>query len=72
MGHNYGYRTYNPLITTHEPPSMGLWETAFGFLGSALRSGSGGPGKSGQQQTAAQVDIGTYISLGFRVFLRDL
>ena len=44
------------FITTHEPPSMGLWETAFGFLGSALRSGSGGPGKSGQQQTAAQVD----------------
>ena len=21
MGHKYGYPTYNPLITTHEPPS---------------------------------------------------
>ena len=25
MGHNYGYPTYNPLITTHEPSSRFLW-----------------------------------------------
>ena len=36
MGHKYGYPTYNPLITTHEPPSRVYSKGADTILGVAL------------------------------------